>query len=128
MDTTVLSIVPSLVIPTSTTLRVGKDTKVKYSALIYKTFNRGHRITLVPIIMGFITIGKRGIIMSKFEQVGINYQYDADSKEKANNAFKHSCNVCCHKGIQLDCEKCAIAHVHNLVVAYFDERKTEKGA
>lgn len=61
--------------------------------------------------------------MTKFEQIGINYQYDAIDKYTANKAFKYSCNVCCHKGMQVDCDKCAISHVHNLVVAYFDENK-----
>lgn len=65
--------------------------------------------------------------MTKFEQIGINYQYDAVDKHTANKAFKRSCDVCCHKGIQLDCDKCAIAHVHSMVIAYFDERE-QKGA
>lgn len=37
--------------------------------------------------------------MTKFEQIGINYQYDAIDLSMANNSFKHSCSVCCHKGI-----------------------------
>ena len=61
--------------------------------------------------------------MTKFEQVGVNYQYDAVDKKSANKAFKISCNICCNRGIQLNCEKCSIAVVHDLVIASFEERK-----
>lgn len=62
--------------------------------------------------------------MTKFEQVGINYQYAAATKEMANKSFAHSCNVCCNKGIRLDCDRCAISQCHNLVVAYFDGKES----
>lgn len=60
--------------------------------------------------------------MTKFEQIGINYQYGAVCLKDANKAFEYSCNCCCNKGIQLNCDKCSIAHVHNLVVVYFDDK------
>lgn len=60
--------------------------------------------------------------MTKFEQVGINYQYDATNIYEARRAFKHSCTCCCNKGIKLECDKCAIASVHNMIVAYFDDK------
>lgn len=59
--------------------------------------------------------------MTKFEQVGVNYQYNANNIYEANKAFQHSCNCCCHKGIQLHCDKCSIAFTHNLVVATFND-------
>ena len=59
--------------------------------------------------------------MTKFEQVGINYQYDATSVREANKSFQHSCDCCCNKGMHLDCDHCAISHVHSLVVAYFND-------
>lgn len=59
--------------------------------------------------------------MTKFETVGVNYQYDANSIREANKSFEHSCNCCCNKGMHLDCDHCAIAHVHALVVAYFND-------
>lgn len=57
--------------------------------------------------------------MTKFEQIGVNYQYDATSTQEANKAFERSCHCCCHKGIHLDCDRCSIAAVHNMVVANF---------
>ena len=61
--------------------------------------------------------------MIKFERVGVNIQYSANSAEQANKSFEYSCECCCNKGIRLNCDKCAIAHVHSLVVAYFDDTK-----
>ena len=61
--------------------------------------------------------------MTKFEQVGINYQYAAPTKEDAQKAFQYSCQCCCNRGMRLDCDKCQIAFAHNLVVATFDSRK-----
>lgn len=58
--------------------------------------------------------------MTKFEQIGINMQYDAVSKRNANELFKNSCNACCHKGIHITCDTCKIAVAHNLVIAAFD--------
>lgn len=58
--------------------------------------------------------------MTKFEQVGVNYQYDARTKEQANRSFSRSCDCCCQRGMHLDCDRCAIACVHNLVIAVFD--------
>lgn len=63
--------------------------------------------------------------MTKFEQIGINYQYDAVDKKSANRAFNISCNICCNRGMHLNCDKCSIAVVHSLVVASLED-KNEK--
>lgn len=59
--------------------------------------------------------------MTKFEQVGINIQMSAYSKEDAIKKFHYSCNVCCCKGMRIDCDRCAIAYHHNQLVAYFND-------
>lgn len=64
--------------------------------------------------------------MTRFERVGVNYQYEASNIKEANKAFRHSCNCCCHKGKRIDCDRCAIAFNHNLVVAYFNDRREVK--
>ena len=61
--------------------------------------------------------------MTKFEQIGINYQYDAVSIKEANKSFEHSCNCCCARGMHIECNRCAIAHVHSLVVACFKDKE-----
>lgn len=64
--------------------------------------------------------------MIKFEQVGVNFQYEATSLQEANKLFKYSCDCCCNKGIKLECDRCAIACAHSLVVAYFDGKENGK--
>ena len=59
--------------------------------------------------------------MTKFERVGVNFQYDARDIDEANKSFAYSCECCCTKGMRIDCDRCAIAHMHNLVVAYFND-------
>ena len=60
--------------------------------------------------------------MTKFEQVGINMQYDSPTKEIAIKKFSRSCECCCNKGMLLDCDRCSIEVVHQLVVASFERK------
>lgn len=60
--------------------------------------------------------------MTKFEQVGINYQYEACTKEEANRSFQYSCDCCCNRGMHIDCDHCAISCVHSLVIASFESK------
>ena len=64
--------------------------------------------------------------MTKFEQVGVNFQYDAPTKEAAIKSFNISCNICCCKGMRIDWDRCAIAEAHSLIMASFDARKETK--
>lgn len=59
--------------------------------------------------------------MHKFEQVGVNLQYSSVSKKQAQQRFEYSCNTCCYRGMHIDCDHCAIAAIHSLVVATFEE-------
>lgn len=66
--------------------------------------------------------------MTKFEQTGVNMQYEAINKDMAIKRFARSCECCCTKGVHIECDRCAIATVHKMVVAYFDDRdKKTKG-
>ena len=62
--------------------------------------------------------------MTRFEQIGCNYQYDATTIEEANHSFKISCSICCHKlrALYCKCEQCAIHQAHELVVAALAEK------
>lgn len=64
--------------------------------------------------------------MTKFEQVGVNYQNDAESKEQANRSFRYSCECCCTRGLHIECDRCAIAVAHNLTIAAFENNKVAK--
>lgn len=57
---------------------------------------------------------------TKFEMVGVGLQQEAATPEEAIQKFKYSCNVCCCRGIKLDCDRCAIAATHGLVMASFN--------
>ena len=57
--------------------------------------------------------------MTKFEQVGINYQLASCDKADANRSFRYSCDCCCTRGMHIDCDHCAIAQMHSLVIASF---------
>lgn len=59
--------------------------------------------------------------MTKFEQIGVNYQYDAKSKDDANRSFAYSCKCCCQRGMRIECDRCAIEIAHSLVIAAFEE-------
>ena len=61
--------------------------------------------------------------MTKFEQIGVNRQYEAADVHEANKLFAHSCDVCCNKGMHIQCDKCSISYVHSLVVASFKDNK-----
>ena len=64
--------------------------------------------------------------MHKFEQIGVNHQYTAATKEAAIESFNISCNICCRKGMRIKCDRCAISEAHSLVMACFDVRKETK--
>lgn len=64
--------------------------------------------------------------MTKFEQIGINIQLSAINKADALKKFNYSCNVCCHKGMRIDCDRCAISATHSSVVAVFDDQQNKE--
>ena len=61
--------------------------------------------------------------MTKFEQVGANYQYTANTKEEAGRSFRYSCRCCCERGMRIECDRCAIAVAHDLVIAAFESKE-----
>ena len=61
--------------------------------------------------------------MTKFEQVGVNMQYEAITKEMAQRKFSRSCECCCNKGLRISCDRCSIATVHQLVIASFETKE-----
>ena len=64
--------------------------------------------------------------MIKFEQIGVNLQNESTSKLEAQSKFSRSCEICCNRGIHLECERCAIAVAHKLTVSAIESKeKTE---
>ena len=63
--------------------------------------------------------------MTKFEQVGVNFQYAAETKEQARRSFDYSCTCCCNRGMRIECDRCAIAVAHKNVIAAIDTIEQE---
>ena len=61
--------------------------------------------------------------MTKFEQIGVNMQYESETREKAIKKFSRSCECCCTKGMHISCDMCAIETVHKLVMASFENKE-----
>jgi len=63
--------------------------------------------------------------MTKFEQIGINYQFESSTKEEALRNFQHSCYCCCMRGMRIECDRYAIEATHKHVVATFESKPKE---
>ena len=57
--------------------------------------------------------------MSKFEEIGINRQYEAVNIMEAKRSFEISCEICATKGKYINCAHCMIANVHQLITEIF---------
>ena len=57
--------------------------------------------------------------MSKFEEIGVAYQYNAKNALMAEKSFEYSCHKCCTQGKHLSCNSCAISTVHDLIMTIF---------
>lgn len=64
--------------------------------------------------------------MTKFEQIGINIQMSARTKEDALKKFNHSCTLCCTKGMHINCDHCAISAAHSQLIAIFEDKEVAK--
>ena len=65
--------------------------------------------------------------MTKFEQVGCNFQYAARSASEAECNFAYSC-MCCTRHprcLHFNCDRCAIRIVHESVMAIWADREAE---
>lgn len=43
--------------------------------------------------------------MTKFENIGVARQYQAKNKNEANKHFERSCDMCCTRGMHLECPR-----------------------
>lgn len=66
--------------------------------------------------------------MTKFEQVGVTFQHEAENKAQARRSFRHSCTCCCNRGMRIECDRCAIAVAHEHVIAALDSKEQEANA
>ncbi len=64
--------------------------------------------------------------MCKFETIGAERQYESASKYEADRNFRISCNICCSRGMKINCDQCAIAVAHELVVSTYGNNEVEQ--
>ena len=50
--------------------------------------------------------------MTRFEENGASIQYSARSMPQAVQSFRRSCDMCCSRGLRIDCDRCGIAYAH----------------
>jgi len=53
--------------------------------------------------------------MTAFESRGVELQMECESKSQAEKRFEHSCNLCCKRGLRIECDRCAISVVHDKI-------------
>lgn len=61
------------------------------------------------------------MFVTKFEQIGVERQLESNSKKEALQNFRHSCKVCCYRGMHIDCDRCSISFFYNEITACFNE-------
>lgn len=71
----------------------------------------GRKANIAPIL--------EVINMTRFEERGINRQYNACNIREARIAFETSCEICATQGKFINCDRCAIAYVNQLVTEIF---------
>lgn len=64
--------------------------------------------------------------MTGFERKGCELQMACESVHQAVKTFEYSCNVCCTKGVRITCDRCAIATIHESVVAAIKDAEEER--
>lgn len=77
---------------------------------------RGFKGVQGPVESGSFILGKDMEDMTKFEQIGVTFQQEAESMKEAKRKFGYSCDLCCCRGLHISCDHCAIAAMHKLVM------------
>ena len=64
--------------------------------------------------------------MTKFEEAGVELQYTAKTKKGADARYEKSCNICCHHGLYIKCDHCAIRQAHKLAIAALADKEMQQ--
>jgi len=59
--------------------------------------------------------------MSRFEEVGVNRQVCAETRAQAERSFAMSCDICCNRGLRIECDRCAIQAAHERMMKVLDD-------
>ena len=58
----------------------------------------------------------------KFIEIAVRYQQNSATIEEAIKMFKRSCDICCYRGLHLDCSHCQVEAVHKMTVSILSEK------
>lgn len=61
--------------------------------------------------------------VAKFQEVGVNRLYSANTIEELNKVYAHSCYCCSMKNMPINCDKCGIAFHHKLIITTFNDKE-----
>ena len=59
--------------------------------------------------------------MSGFESRGVELQMESTSRFQAQKRFEHSCDLCCNRGLRIECDRCSIRSTHETLMGILDE-------
>lgn len=63
--------------------------------------------------------------MTKFETRGVEFQQNSTTPSEAQRNFAYSCDICCKRGIKIDCDRCGIAVCNKLIMALFADKEVK---
>lgn len=64
--------------------------------------------------------------VERFETIGANLQWNARNAWQAKKLFEHSCELCCLRGLRIECERRHIQAAHDYVIETKFRRKKIK--
>ena len=66
--------------------------------------------------------------MTLFEVNGVDRQVNCSNEFQARKQFRRSCEMCCARGLYIDCDCCAIRAAHEAILESFVMRRVEAAA
>lgn len=58
--------------------------------------------------------------MTAFESRGVELQQSSMSRSQSEKRFEYSCDLCCKRGLRIECDRCAIHVVHSQIQKMMD--------
>lgn len=59
---------------------------------------------------------ERRTTMTRFEEIGVERQWDSTNPWQAEKQKEISCKLCVNKGLRIECTRCHIEAAHDLVL------------
>lgn len=63
--------------------------------------------------------------VAKFQEIGVNRLYLADSIYELNKTFERTCFCCAMRNMPINCDKCGVSYHHILLATTFNDNNNE---